>query len=171
MDQVVHSLKKCVTECNPLHRIQGLKQLFGFQRMCSSLVAALAYFHDTSTFATDFHAIHQIEERLFNEGLLDTYLALLESGIPAQYHWLDAELEVRDVREARLVTLLSHLKGGSHGQGRAIDMLISSNDLDWIKRHIQIIHPLAGKAQKKAIARLFVANGHHEELLSRVLHS
>ena len=50
---------------------------------------------------------------------------------------------------------------------QSIDTLISFNDFDWIKSHIQIIHPHAESGQKKAIARLFVLNNHFEELLSK----
>ena len=167
MLQVACSLKNCVTECTPLHRIQGLKHSSNVETIQPKLIAALAHFHDTKTFIADFDVISQIEKRLFNEGFLDVYSELLESGVPAQYHWLDAEMQVRDLREARLCIILSQLKGDSHEQRQAIDILISSDDFDWIKRHIQIIISHANSVQKRAIARLFVMNSCHEELLSK----
>ena len=165
--QIARSLKECIAECAPMQRLQGLKYLCSCQTMHPRLVTALAHFHDTKSFVADFSLISQIEQRLFHEGHLGAYSELLESGVPAQYHWLDAPIDCNSLEGARLGVLLSHMSGNYHSMKRSIDALTLFDDFDWIKHHIRTIHPHAGNAQKKAIAKLFVLNNHFEELLSR----
>ena len=62
---------------------------------------------------------------------------------------------------------MSHMNGNYLNIKQSIDTLISFNDFDWVKSHIQIIHHHAESAQKRAIAKLFVSNNYFEELLSK----